>query len=209
MIRVFVTDDHAIITDGLAKIIEAEEDMTVVGTATNSEDVYTFFASNKCDILILDISMPGKTGLEVLHDMVKDYPKIKVLIYSMHPTERYAMRSLRIGAFGYITKNSPVTEIIRAIRTAYAGNKYLPEDVANKLIFGIDADNDAPEKILSNREFQVFLKLSAGKTVTEASDELSLSHSTINTYRTRILEKMGLHSNAEMIYYAIQNNLVE
>ena len=127
----------------------------------------------------------------------------------MHPNERFAMRSFKLGAYGYLTKETAVENIVRAIRTLYSGNKFMTNDLVNSMILGMDEDDQSSPDNLSNREFQVFLKLAAGKTVTETANELSLSQSTINTYRSRILEKMGLSSNMDLIHYAIKNHLVE
>ncbi len=209
MIRVVLADDHSILRSGLEKLISEEIDIEVVGTAANSNELYKFLDKNKCDIILLDITMPGKTGLEILEDIQRIYPQIKVIMLSMHPPERFAILCLKIGAFGYMTKDSDAIEIVNAIRTVFAGNKYLPTDVANDLIFGQDVDNKSAVDKLSKREMQIFLKLSSGLTVTEAARELSISNSTINTHRSRIFQKLNLKSNVDLIHFALKNKIIE
>ena len=209
MIRVFVADDHSIIQEGLEKLINEETDMKVVGYASNAIEVNEYLISNTCDIIILDISMPGKTGLEVLDDIVKKYKQTRVLILSMHPSERFAIRCFKLGAYGYLNKNTDVSNIVKAIRTIYSGKKYITNDLANSIVLNFNDNNDLSTEKLSNQEFQVFLKLATGKSVTETAQELSLSQSTINTYRTRIFEKMELKSNMDLVYFAIKNNITE
>jgi two-component system, NarL family, invasion response regulator UvrY len=208
MIRIFVADDHLIIRQGIEKLIENESDMQVVGFASNSFQVLEFLEMNSCGVLMLDITMPGKTGLDVLEDIVQNHNKTKVLILSMHPSDRFALRCFKLGASGYLSKDADVNKIIEAIRTVYSGNKYITNELANNILFNLNQDKQPVEK-LSNREFQVFLKLASGLSVTETAKELSLSQSTINTYRSRILEKMELKSNMELVYYAIKNHIIE
>ena len=162
------------------------------------------------DVVLLDISMPGRSGLEVLKELKHTHPKLPVLMLSMHPEDRFAVRSLKAGASGYITKESAGEELVSAIRKVVGGGKYISMFLAEKLAFGLDADSGRPpHEALSDREFQVMTMISSGKKMTEIAEELSLSIRTVNTYRARILEKMQMKNNAELIHYAIQHGLVD
>ncbi|RMI09633.1 MAG: DNA-binding response regulator [Calditrichaeota bacterium] len=210
MIRVFIADDHPLIREGFKKLIDKEVDITVVGEASDSDRIVQFFRDHDCDVLVLDINMPGKGGLEVLQDIKRWHPNLKVLILSIYPEEQFAVRALRAGAVGYITKESAPEELVKAIRKVHQGGRYISETVAEHLAREVNSSRKRePHEALSPREFQVFHMLGQGKTVQEIAHELSLSLSTVNTYRRRILEKTGLKSNAEIIHYAIKNKLVE
>jgi len=210
MIKIFIADDHLLIREGFKKFIDKEVDMTVVGEAQNAAEVHEFLNHEECDVIVLDINMPGKSGLDLLAELKDMNLKSKVLILSMHPEDRFAVRALKLGAFGYITKESAPDELIKAIHKVNEGRKYVSSILAEKLAFEIGSDSDkALHEKLSDREFQILQMIGMGKTITMIADELSLSQSTVNTYRQRILEKMNMHSNAELIHYAIKNNLVD
>lgn len=184
--------------------------MTVVGESSNAQEVLGFVRDNEVDIVVLDISMPGRSGLEVLKELRQTHPKLPVLMLSMHPEDRFAVRSLKAGAAGYITKETASEELVNAIRKITSGGKYISMYLAEKLAFGLDADTGRPpHEALSDREFQVMRMIAVGKKMTEIADELSLSIRTVNTYRARILEKMQMKTNAELIHYAIQHGLID
>jgi DNA-binding NarL/FixJ family response regulator len=210
MIRIFITDDHSLIREGLKKIINDEKDISIIGEAGNAKDTMSFVLSKNIDILILDLNLPDKNGLDLLKELKSLKPELKILILSMHPEDRFAMRVLRAGASGYITKESVGEELVRAIRKVYNGGKYVSESLAEMLAFEIQGGGDKPiHEILSDREFQVLQMIASGKTLAEISEALSLAVTTISTYRARVLEKLNLHSNAELIHYAITNKLLD
>ena len=169
-----------------------------------------FVLKNNLDVLVLDINLPDKSGLDLLKELKEFKPELRVLILSMHPEDRFAMRVLRAGAYGYVTKESAGEELVKAIRKVYDGGKYVSAALAEKLVFEIQSGSDKPlHEMLSDREFQVFQMIAEGKTLAEIADGLSLAVTTISTYRARILEKLNLHSNAELIHYAIINKLLD
>jgi len=210
MIRIFITDDHSLIREGLKKIINDEKDISIIGEAGNAKDTMSFVLSKNIDMLILDLNLPDKNGLDLLKELKSLKPELKILILSMHPEDRFAMRVLRAGASGYITKESVGEELVRAIRKVYNGGKYVSESLAEMLAIEIQGGGDKPiHEILSDREFQVLQMIASGKTLAEISEALSLAVTTISTYRARVLEKLNLHSNAELIHYAITNKLLD
>jgi DNA-binding NarL/FixJ family response regulator len=210
MIRIFITDDHSLIREGLKKIINDEKDISIIGEAGNAKDTMSFVLNKNIDILILDLNLPDKSGLDLLKELKSLKPELKILILSMHPEDRFAMRVLRGGASGYITKESVGEELVRAIRKVYNGGKYVSESLAEMLAFEIQGGGDKPiHEVLSDREFQVLQMIASGKTLAEISETLSLAVTTISTYRARVLEKLNLHSNAELIHYAITNKLLD
>jgi DNA-binding NarL/FixJ family response regulator len=217
MIRILIADDHAIVREGLKQIVQQTSDILVVAEASNAaetlEKVRSLLANHpeprKLDLLLLDISMPGRSGLDVLIEIKRDFPQLPVLILSFHPEEQYALRMLKAGASGYVTKESASDELIQAIRRVAAGGRYMSMPLAEKLVFGMVEDGHVkPHEALSNREFQVFRLLAAGRTVKEIGEELSLSVKTISTNRTRIMEKMGFTNNSEITQYAIHHKLL-
>jgi DNA-binding NarL/FixJ family response regulator len=210
MIRVFIADDHAVVREGLKRIIAETPDLSVACEAVSGPDLMSKIRVNAWDLLLLDISMPGGAGLELLRQVRSDFPRLPVLVLSMHPEEHYAVRSLRAGASGYLTKESAPDQLVAAIRKVSRGGKYVSPSLAEKLVVELGLDSDRPpHEGLSDREFQVLCMIASGKTVKQVSDELALSVKTISTYRTRILEKMKMSSNAELTHYAIRNSLVE
>jgi two-component system, NarL family, invasion response regulator UvrY len=210
MIKVFITDDHLLIREGFKKLLKDEMDIEVAGEAGNAKDAMDFVLKNNIDVLILDINLPDKSGLDLLKELKEFKPDLRVLILSMHPEDRFAMRVLRAGAYGYVTKESAGEELVKAIRKVHDGGKYVSATLAEKLVFEIQSGSDKPvHELLSDREFQVFQMIASGKTLAEIADSLSLAVTTVSTYRARILEKLNLHSNAELIHYAITNKLLD
>lgn len=209
MIRVLVADDHAIVRRGLIQILAEEPDMAVVGEAQDAQELFDLTRQQAWDIVILDVSMPGRSGLEILKELKSDYPSRPVLMLSVHPEDQYAIRTLKAGASGYLSKDSAPGELVGAVRKAVQGGKYVSPTLAEKLAFDLMPEADRlPHETLSDREFQVLCRIASGKTVSEIADEMSLSVKTISTYRTRLLEKMNLKNNAELTHYAIQQGLV-
>lgn len=211
MMRILIADDHAVVRQGLKQIIGDEADMQIAGEVQNAAELLQFVRANELDLVILDITMSsGKSGIDVLPEVLSLRSKIKVLILSMHAEEQFAVRALRSGASGYITKQSAPNELVKAIRKVYNGGKYVSESIAEQLVFfiGSDATNLQHER-LSDREFQVLRRIAEGRTLKEIAEELFISEKTVGTYRLRILEKMNMKRNAELIRYAVQNKLIE
>jgi len=210
MIRILVADDHAIVREGLKKILAQTSDMVVTDEASNGQEVLDKVWENDYNVVLLDISMPGRNGLDILKQIRSERPELAVLVLSMHPEEQYAVRVLRAGASGYLTKASASDELIAAIRKVSLGRKYVTSSLAEKLAFDLEMDAEKLlHETLSDREYQVMCMIARGKTVREIAQELSLSGKTISTYRSRILEKMKMKNNAQLTHYAIQNRLVE
>jgi len=209
MIRILVADDHTVVREGVRQILSGQDDMIVEDEAENGQETLEKVMHGSFDVVLLDISMPGRSGLEILEDIINLNPRLPVLILSMHPEEQYAVRALRAGASGYLTKASASDELIGAIRKVSRGGKYVTASLAEKLAQELDnrTDRQRHEK-LSNREYQVMLMLASGKSVSEIGDELCLSVKTVSTYRSRIMEKMGLKKNAELTFYAMKHNLL-
>ncbi|TFG91709.1 MAG: response regulator transcription factor, partial [Syntrophobacterales bacterium] len=204
MIRILVVDDHAVVREGVKQILADVTDMLVKDEAENGPATLEKVARNEYDVVLLDISMPGRSGLEILEDIKSQRPKLPVLILSMHPDEQYAIRALRAGASGYLTKASAPQELIGAIRKASSGGKYVTASLAEKLALELDTDTEKlPHERLSNREHQVMLMLAEGKSVSEVAEDLFLSVKTVSTYRTRIMDKMVMKKNAELTLYAV------
>ena len=210
MIKILIADDHAIVRQGLKQIFEENPDMVVADEASNGQEVLNKVWKNDYDVVLLDISMPGRSGLDILKQLKSQKPGITVLILTMHPEEQYAVRALRAGASGYLTKESLPDELITAVRKVSRGGKYVSASLAEKLAFDLETDAEKPpHEMLSDREYEVTCMIASGKTVKEIAEELCLSIKTISTYRSRILKKMRMRNNAELIHYAIQEGLVE
>lgn len=210
MIKLLIADDHAIFREGLKHILTECPGVDVAAEAKNGQEVLEKIRSDKYDIVLLDISMPGMSGLEVLKQLKIEKPKLPVLVLSMHPEEQYAIRALRAGASGYLTKESAPDELITAVRKISQGRKYITSSLAERLAFEMDTDSEKPlHDTLSDREFQVLRMIAAGKTITQIADNLSLSIKTISTYRTRIMEKMNMKTNAELMHYAINQGILD
>jgi DNA-binding NarL/FixJ family response regulator len=210
MIKILIADDHVLIREGLRKILKEAPDMSVISEAQNAREVFERLKEETPDVVVLDISLPGKSGLEILKDLKQEKPDLPVLILSMHPEDRFAVRALKAGAAGYVTKESAAQDLIKAIRKVVQGRKYVSAALAEKLAFDLEASTGKPlHELLSDREYQVMCMIAGGKTVKEISAELFLSISTVNTYRARILEKMNMKTDAELIRYAIENQLID
>ena len=204
-----VIDDHTIVREGLKKILVDTPDIVVADEASNGEEVINKVGNNDYDLILLDISLPGRSGLDVLKQLKCSKPKTPILILSIHPEEQYALRSLRAGAAGYLTKHSAPDELIDAIRKVARGRKYITSSLAEKLALELEVDaRKLLHETLSDREYQVMCMIGSGKTVKEIAETLSLSVKTISTHRSRILKKMKMKNNAQLAYYAIKNALV-
>jgi two-component system invasion response regulator UvrY len=209
MIRILIADDHIVVRKGLKQILREEFSDAQIEEASNGMELLKKINDEKWDIIISDLSMPGRSGLEVLKQVKQDQPKLPVLILSMHPEDQYAIRVLKAGASGYLTKESAPDELVKAVRHILNGRKYITESIAEKLASGINIENsESLHTTLSDREFSVLKLIASGKTVSEVAEILSLSVPTISTYRARILEKMNMKTNAELTHYAIENKLV-
>ena len=208
MIKLLIADDHVMIREGLKQILAENEDLVVAGEAGDGMEVLQKVTQQNYDVVLLDIQMPRRSGLEIIKDIRKLKPETKILILSMYSEELYAFRAIKAGASGYLTKNHCPSELISAIRKVSTGRKYISQAVAEQLANGLQKDGEALHQKLSNREYQVMCLIALGKTVTEISNELALSVSTISTLRSRILQKTGLKNNAQITYYAIKNSLV-
>lgn len=210
MIKVLIADDHAVVREGLKQIISQRPDMKVTAEAGSSHEVLALIDKNNFDVVVLDIAMPGRGGLDILKEIRQKRPGLPVLILSVYPEEQYAVRVLKAGASGYITKESAPNELINAINMVFKGKKYISPSLAEKLALDLELRTDRPlHELLSDREFQVMCMIASGKTLKEIAEQLSLSIKTISTYRSRILEKMNMKSNAELTHYAIKNHLVD
>ncbi len=209
MIRVFVADDHAVVREGVKRILSDTPDLYVVGEAGTGQELCTLLSAQACDLVLLDISMPGRNGLEVLHHLKHTHPHLPVLVFSMHPGAQYAIRAFKAGARGYVGKESLPDELVTAIRKVVRGGRYVSPELAEHLVTEMTRESEDPlHASLSNREYQVLCLLGDGKTVSEIAGELVLSVKTISTYRMRILEKLHLKTTAELIHYAIHHELV-
>ena len=209
-IRVFIADDHAIVREGLKQILAESPDIIVAGEAENGLDAIRLFRKSKCHVMLLDISMPDRSGIDVLKQVKKENPEIAVLMLSMHREDQYAIRSLKAGAAGYLTKQSAPRELVTAIRQVADGQKYVSAALAQELASAIGDDHDTPlHDTLSDREYQTLTMIASGKTVSAIAEELSLSVKTISEYRARLLVKMKLKNSAELTHYAIKNQLIE
>lgn len=210
MTRVIVVDDHPIVRRGLKETLAAERDITVVAEAARSEEVLGLLTAHPCDLVLLDLSLPGRGGLEVMKDLRREFPRVPVLIVSTHDESQYAVRALRGGAAGYLTKSSAPEELVRAVRAIAETGRYISESVAFTLADYTQADRSGSlHERLSDREHEVFRLLTAGRTVSEIADELSLSVKTVSTYRTRLADKLGISSTADLVRYAIEHRLFE
>ena len=210
MIKILIADDHPIVRKGLKEIIEVTPDMMVGDEASNGQEALEKVRKSDFDVVLLDISMPGRSGLDILKELKSEKPELSVLVLSIHPEEQYAVRVLKAGASGYLTKESAPDELIAAIRKASIGRKYISSSLAEKLALYLEIDDERPlHKTLSDREYEVMCMIASGKTITEIAEKLFLSVKTISTYRSRILEKMRMKSNAELTHYALKNRLVE
>jgi two-component system, NarL family, invasion response regulator UvrY len=207
--RVLIADDHAVFRRGLKEILGEAFPKATFGEAQTAPETVECVRRQPWDVVILDISMPGKSGLDILSDLKRLRPKLPILFLSMHPEEQYARRALRAGAAGYLTKESVPEELKGAVRRVVAGGRYVSATLAERLAYDLREGADTPiHELLSDREFQVLRMIASGKTVKEIAEEICLSVKTVSTYRTRILEKTGMKTTAELIRYALQTQLV-
>jgi DNA-binding NarL/FixJ family response regulator len=210
MIKILIVDDHPIVREGLKQILSDSIDMIVIDEASNGQEVLEKVWKNGYDVILLDISLPGRSGIDILKQLKNEKPKLPVLVLSIYPEEQYAVRVLKAGASGYLTKKSAPDELITAIRKVSQGGKYVSLSLAERLAKEMEVDvNGPPHERLSDREYQVMHMIATGKSVKNIAEELSLSVKTISTFRTRILEKMNMKNNAEIIHYAIRQGLIE
>ena len=210
MINVLVADDHALIRKGLKQILDDTEDLRVTGEAETGMQAINMALKNAYDLVLLDISMPDKNGIDVLKQIKLNKPKLPVLMLSMHREDQYAMRTIKVGASGYLNKQSAPAQLVTAIRQVASGRKYISNELAELLANDMDQDHqELPHTYLSNREHQTLCLLASGKSLSEMADIMSLSVKTVSVYRARMLEKMQLRNNAEAIHYAIDHHLVE
>ena len=209
MTRILVADDHAVVRRGIKEMLADASDTFHVEEAGTAPEVLDRVGAEAWDLLILDLNLPGRGGLDLLADIRRDRPRLPVLVLSMYPEDQFAMRALRAGASGYVTKESAAEELITAVNKIVKGGRYVSAALAERMAVSLGPESDRPpHEALSDREFQVLRLIASGKTVSQIADELSLSVKTISTYRTRILEKMAMTTNAELTVYAVRAGLV-
>ncbi len=210
MIRVAIVDDHAIVRAGLRQYFQDQVDLKVTGEASNGREALDLVRKGEVDVMVMDLAMPDQSGVDALAAIKARAPELPVLILSGFPEEHYATTLLRQGAAGYLNKECDPEEIVKAIRTVHRGRKYITPGVAEMLADGLAGAGDKPpHELLSEREFQVFLRLAKGETIGHMADSMSLSVKTVSTYRTRVMEKMKLSSNSDLTYYALKNGLIQ
>lgn len=210
MIRIVIADDHELIREGVKKILRGERDMRVVGEAANVGELLALVGQCEADVLVLDINLPGRSGLDALGELRGLQPGLSVVVLSMHPEDRFALRVLKAGAAAYVSKASAADELVAAVRQAASGGRYISPVVADLLARELENPKSAaPHEKLSARESQILSLIGAGKSTKQIAHELSISVNTVNTHRARILEKLGMRANAELIRYAIEHGLTE
>jgi two-component system invasion response regulator UvrY len=209
-LRILIADDHAIIRKGLRQILLEEYPSAIITEAKDAEDAIKSTLNVQYDVVICDLSMPGRSGLDVVEHVKQNYPKLPVLILSIHPEEQYAVRALKAGAAGYLSKDTATEELVKAVQKVLQGRKYISASLAEKLAFDLDMDTSKPcHELLSNREIHVFRLIADGKSITDIAEQLSLSITTVSTYRARIMLKMNMNTNAELIKYGIEHKLID
>ncbi len=210
MIKVFIVDDHEIIREGLKKILKEESDFVVVAEAQDGVEALEKIQHTDCDIMLLDMNMPGRSGIDLLSDLKVVKPQLHILVLSIHPEDKFALRTLKAGASGYLCKDTALDELVIAIRKIHSKGRYLSTTLAEQLAFDVVPDKDQlPHESLSNRELEIMFLLAEGKKVKAIAKELTLSVSTVFTYRVRIFEKLKLKNDVELTHYAINNKLIE
>jgi two-component system invasion response regulator UvrY len=208
--KILIADDHAMVRAGIRQYLEAEPSVREIGEAASGGETLEQLRTREWDLVLLDIFMPDQSGLDILRHIQSDYPKVRVLILSGLPEKQYAVSVLRAGASGYLPKDSAPEDLIKAVQTVLAGRRYVSPEVAELLVAGMDKDPGSQQhERLSTREFQVLSKLAAGRAVSEIAEELELSVKTVSTYRSRVLEKMGLKTNADLTSYALRHGLIQ
>lgn len=210
MIRALVADDHAVVRRGLKDLLRESGDIVVEGEATNAQEVLDQIRKRTWDVLVLDINLPDRSGLDLIGEVKRERPDLPILVLTIYAEEQFAVRALRSGASGYVTKESAPEELIHAVRKVVGRGRYVSPGVAERLALWVDdTANKPPHETLSEREFQIFRILASGRTVGHAAEELNISVKTVSTYRARVLEKMKLKTNAELTLYAVRNRLIE
>lgn len=209
MIRVLLADDHAIVRAGLKEILGATGDIAIAAEATNGNEVLAAVRSGQFDVAVLDMSMPGRSGIELIKMVKAEQPKLRVLVLSMHSEEQYAVRAVKAGASGYLTKESAADELVAAIRRIASGGAYITPETAERLVLDSATADALPHTLLSDREYQVFRMICMGRSITQIADELALSVKTVSTHKTRILQKMQVANQADLVRYAIKHHLVD
>ncbi|MBC8165437.1 MAG: response regulator transcription factor [Bryobacteraceae bacterium] len=209
-VRILIVDDHYVVRHGLKTILSEAYPNAVFGEASSAQMALELVWANPWEVVLLDVSMPGRGGLDVLKDFRQNFPKLPVLVISMHPEEQFAVRVLKLGACGYIRKDSAGQELIKGVDAALRGMKYITPSIAITLAVNLERDQEGPiHATLSDREYQVMCLLASGKTVKEVGADLSLSVKTVSTYRSRILEKMSLENNSQIMRYAVRHGLID
>jgi DNA-binding NarL/FixJ family response regulator len=211
-VRLIVVDDHAIVRRGIVQVLSEHPDVQVVAEAADYAGLRAELKKHgEPDVLVMDVGLPGKNGIDILKSLREEHPKLKVLMVSMYPEDQYAVRAFRAGAFGYLNKASAPEKLLEALSQVIAGRKYVTPEIAQALIENLNApeNESAPHEKLSDREFQTLKLIASGKRLSDIAEELALSPKTVSVYRARILEKMGMSNNAELTHYAIKNGLVE
>lgn len=208
MIRVFIVDDHEIIRQGLKMILKEASDLTVVGEAADGNEALKKLRTAECDVLVLDMNMPGKSGIELLTEIKALRPKLHILVLTIHPEDKFALKTLKAGASGYLCKDTALEELEVAIRNIYNKGRYISNTLAEQLAFEVVPDNKALHEQLSRRENEILIKIARGMKVKDIAAELNLSISTVFTYRLRIFEKLNVKSNVELTHYAIEHKLI-
>ena len=210
MIRVLVADDHTIMREGLKQLLVAAGDLDVVGEARDGHEVLQQVRALDFDVLLLDMSMPGKSGMDLIKQVKSEKPRLRILVLSMHQEHQYAVRAIKAGASGYLTKESASTLLVSAIRKVAGGGAFISAEVAEQLALGAMPHSDGPPHgTLSDREYQIFLLLASGKTVTEIATQLNLSDKTVSTHKARLLEKLNIGNQTELVHYALRHRLID
>lgn len=208
MMRILVVDDHAVVRRGFQQLARETYGSLVLGEAQSAEEALDILRRDRWDLVVMDINLPGRSGLDILRDLRREWPGLPVVIYSMHPEEQYAVRAFRAGASAYVTKASPVEELFRAIRKVMAGGRYVSPWLAERLAQDLAQDRAESADPLSEREHEVLRLIASGRSASDIADDLHLSVKTVSTYRARALEKLGLHNTAELVRYALERRLV-
>lgn len=210
MIRVALADDHAVVRQGLSQILSAQPDIRVVAEASNHGETLQMLRTHRCDLLILDVAMPGRSGIDTLKQVKVEHPKLPVLILSMYPEDQYAFRALKAGAGGYLTKMAAVDQVVHAIRQVASGRKYITFELAEAIADGLERSDDVPRpEVLSDREYQTLRMIAQGQKLREIGEALSLSPKTVSVYRARLCQKLNLSTTAELTRYAIEHGLLD
>jgi len=207
MIKVMIVDDHPVVRRGLRQIIEDETDMQVAGEAKNAGECFSLVRKTDCSLILLDITLPDRSGFDVLKQLKYEHPGLPILILSVHQEDQYGLRCIKAGASGYLMKEGAADELVRAIRKVHAGGKYVSASLAEQLVSHLDALDKPLHESLSNREFQILCMIAQGKSLKSIAGELCVGEKTISTYRSRIMEKMKMSTNSELIRYALENHL--